>query len=97
MVSRSLEFKLLGGFPGEAVTPEVAVGGGLLVDGVLQLKIFDNLARAEVEVLLNNLQKLLLALRRRSVAERESQEITNANRLREKRQVGWKSCEQPGN
>jgi len=69
LVSRSLEFKLLGGFPGEAVTPEVAVGGGLLVDGVLQLKIFDNLARAEVEVLLNNLQKLLLALRRRSVAE----------------------------
>jgi len=68
-VSHCLKFELLGGFPGKAIAPEVAVGRGLLVDGVLQLKIFDNLARAEVEILLDDLQKLLLALRRRAVAK----------------------------
>ena len=75
-VSHCLKFELLGGFPGKAIAPEVAVGRGLLVDGVLQLKIFDNLARAEVEILLDDLQKLLLALRRRAVAGggRESDE-----------------------
>ena len=33
--------------PGEDVTPEVSVGGGLLEDGVLQLQVLHNAARPE--------------------------------------------------
>ena len=40
----------------------MSVGGGLLEDGVLQLEVLDNAARSEVEVLLDNLHQLLLAL-----------------------------------
>jgi len=47
----------------------VTVGGGLLVDGVFELEILDDLARAKVEVVLDDLQKLLFALRRGAVAE----------------------------
>jgi len=47
----------------------MTVGGGLLVDGVLELEVLDDSARAKVEVLFDDLQQLLLALRRRAVAE----------------------------
>jgi len=47
----------------------MTVGGGLLVDGVLELKILDDLAGAKVEVVLDDFKKLLFALRRRAVAE----------------------------
>ena len=64
----SLKRELLGVFPREAVATEMTVSGGLLVDGVLQLEVLDDSAWAEVEVLLDNIQKLLLALCRRTVA-----------------------------
>jgi len=58
----TLELQSLGLLPGEDFTTEVSVGGGLLEDGVLQLEVLDNAARSEVEVLLDNLHQLLLAL-----------------------------------
>lgn len=61
--------ELLGLFPGESGAAEMTVGGGLLVDGLLQIQCLDDFSRAKIEVLLHNLQKLLLALRRRAVAE----------------------------
>merc|ERR1712168_1522379 len=67
--SFSLKRKLFGVLPREAVATEMTISGGLLVDGVLQLKVLDDSAWAEVEVLLDDIQKLLLALRRRTVAE----------------------------
>ena len=66
--SFSLELELLGILPRESLAPEMTVSGGLLVDGVLQLEVLDDSAWAEIEVLLDDVQKLLLALRRRSVA-----------------------------
>ena len=41
---------------------EVSIGGGLLEDGVLQLKVLDNTAGPQVKVLLDDLHELLLAL-----------------------------------
>jgi len=67
--SFSLKRELLGVFPREALATEMTVSGGLLVDGVLQLEVLDDSAWAEVEVLLDDIQKLLLALCRRTVAE----------------------------
>ena len=70
----SLKRELLGVFPREAVATEMTVSGGLLVDGVLQLEVLDDSAWAEVEVLLDNIQKLLLALCRRTVAAKGERE-----------------------
>merc|ERR1712168_630386 len=67
--SFSLKRKLFGVLPREAVATEMTISGGLLVDGVLQLEVLDDSAWAEVEVLLDDIQKLLLALCRRTVAE----------------------------
>ena len=58
----SLVLELLGLLPGEDVPAEVAVGGGLLEDGRLQLEVLDDAAGAEVEVLVDDLHELLLAL-----------------------------------
>ena len=40
----------------------MSIGGGLLEDGILQLEVLDNATGPEVEVLLDNLHELLLAL-----------------------------------
>jgi len=64
-----LEDEVLRGFPCEAFATEVTVGRRSLVDGLLEVKLLDDFARAKVEVLLHDLQKLLLAFRRCAVAE----------------------------
>merc|ERR1719215_465728 len=57
-----LELEGLGLLPGEDFSSEVTVCGGLLEDRVLQLEVLDDAAGPEVEVLLDNLHELLLAL-----------------------------------
>jgi len=52
--------KRLGNFPGEVVPAKVAVDRCLLVDGVRQLEISHDDAGSEVEVVFDDLQKLLL-------------------------------------
>ena len=63
-----LEDEVLRGFPCESFATEVTVGRRSLVDGLLEVKLLDDFARAKVEVLLHDLQKLLLAFRRCAVA-----------------------------
>jgi hypothetical protein len=59
-----LELQNLRRLPKEllVVAAEVTVGGGLLVDGPLELEVPDDATRPEVEVLLEDLDELLLSL-----------------------------------
>ena len=59
----SFDVELLGGLPGEVgvVSAEVAVGGGLLVDGSEEVELLDDVAWAEVEVLLHDLNEVLVS------------------------------------
>jgi len=50
----------LGGFPRKAGAPEMAVGGGPLVDGRAQVQFLYYLAGPEVKVLLDNVQEFAL-------------------------------------
>lgn len=60
MGKNSLELKLLGLLPGEAlVGTEVTVLGGLEVDGAVEVKLADNDTGAEVEVAVNDLDELV--------------------------------------
>ena len=52
----------LGLLPGEDFSSEVTVSSRLLKDGVLELEVLDDAAGSEVEILLDNLHELLLAL-----------------------------------
>lgn len=54
-----LELKLLGLLPGEALVGEVTVLGGLVVDGVGQVELLDNYTGAEIEVVVDDLNKLI--------------------------------------
>ena len=58
----SLKHELLGLFPGEVgvVSAEVAELGGLLVDGSPKIELLDDVARSEVEVLLDNADEVLI-------------------------------------
>ena len=63
-----LELELLGLLPGEAlVGTEVAVLGSLEVDGAVQVELTDNDTGTQVEVLVDDLDKLLRALLRGAV------------------------------
>jgi hypothetical protein len=57
-----LQLKLLRLLPREVLVSEVTVLGGLVVDGVGEVKFLDNDTRPEVKVLVNDLDKLLRAL-----------------------------------
>jgi hypothetical protein len=59
----SLEYEFLGLLPCEVrvVSAEVAVCGGLLVDGSQQVEFLNDVAWAEVEVLLNSLDEVLIS------------------------------------
>lgn len=59
----SLEDEFLGLLPCEVgvVSAEVTVCGGLLVDGSQQVKLLDDVAWAEVEVLLHDLDEVLVS------------------------------------
>lgn len=54
-----LELKLLGLLPGEALVGEVAVLGGLVVDGVGQVELLDDDTGAEIEVVVDDVNKLV--------------------------------------
>ena len=59
------------------------VGGGLLEDGVLQLEVLDNATGSEVEVLLDNLHQLLLALVACAVIKHgDGERLRNTNGVR---------------
>ena len=53
------ELESLGLLPGEDVTPEVSVGGGLLEDGVLQLQVLHDAARPATVKLVKSSLSLL--------------------------------------
>lgn len=59
-----LDRQVLGGFPGEVrvVAAEVAVRSRLLEDGLSQLQVAEQTARAEVEVVVDDLHKVLVGL-----------------------------------
>ncbi|CAN0538354.1 unnamed protein product, partial [Ectocarpus sp. 12 AP-2014] len=62
--SKSLEGKVLGSFPGElrVAAPEVAVGSRLAEDGLSQLKVAQQAAGPQVEVVVDDLHELLVGL-----------------------------------
>ena len=58
----ALEDELLGLLPGELAASKVAVRGGLVVDRLPQVELLDDHARAQVKVLLDDLDELRVAL-----------------------------------
>ncbi|PTD12828.1 hypothetical protein FCULG_00003046 [Fusarium culmorum] len=85
MSQDSLELKLLGLLPAEAlVGTEVTVLGGLEVDGLVQAELTDNDTRSEVEVLADNLDKLLGGLLRGTVGvDVDGKGLSDTNGVRE--------------
>lgn len=65
----SLEDEGLGLLPGEDVTPEVTIAGGLLEDWVLQLEVLHDTAGTQVKVLLHDLVQLRAGLSSGAVVE----------------------------
>jgi len=65
----SLEDEGLGLLPGEDVTPEVTIAGGLLEDWVLELEVLHDTAGTQVKVLLHNLVKLRAGLGSGAIVE----------------------------
>lgn len=57
-----LELQGLGLFPGEALVAEVAVLGGLVVDGVGEVQLLDNDTRSEVKVVMDDLDQFSAGL-----------------------------------
>ena len=58
-VATCLELELLGLLPGEGLVAEVTVLGSTVVDGVGEVELLDNDTGTEVEVLADDLDKLL--------------------------------------
>ncbi len=54
-----LELELLGLLPGERLVGEVTVLSGCVVDGVGEVQLLDNDTRAEVKVLVDDLNELI--------------------------------------
>lgn len=69
-----LELELLGLLPGEVLVGEVTVLSGLEVNGVDEVKLLDNDTGAEVEVVLDNFDKLVRGLVRGTVCLNEKRE-----------------------
>jgi hypothetical protein len=57
---RGLEGQGLRLLPGEDVTAKVTIGGRLVVDRLLEVQVADNHAGAQIKVLVDDLQQLLL-------------------------------------
>ena len=75
-----LELELLGLLPGEVLVGEVAILGGCVVDGVGEVQLLDNDTRAEVKVLVDDLNKLLRGLVRGAVClNEEGQRLSYTN------------------
>lgn len=66
-----LKLELLGLLPSKALVGEVTVLSGLEVDGVNEVQLLDNDTGAEVEVLVDNLHKLVRGLLRGAVGLNE--------------------------
>jgi len=62
-----LKHELLRLLPAELVTAKVTIGARLAVDWLLQIQLLDDLARTQVKVLLDDLEKLGLGLGGRAV------------------------------
>jgi hypothetical protein len=73
-VATSLELELLGLLPGEGLVAEVTVLGSTVVDGVGEVKLLDNDTGTEIEVLVDDLDKLLGGLVRGTVVLNEERE-----------------------
>jgi len=65
----SLEDEGLRLLPGEDVTPEVTLAGGLLEDWVLQLEVLHDTAGTQVKVLLHDLVELRAGLSSGAIVE----------------------------
>lgn len=61
-VMTCLELELLGLLPGEGLVAEVAVLGSAVVDGVGEVELLDDDTGTEIEVLADDLDKLLRVL-----------------------------------
>lgn len=78
-----LELELLGLLPGERLVGEVTVLGGCVVDGVDEVQLLDNDTRAEVKVLVDDLDELLGGLVRGAVGlNEEGQRLSNTDGVR---------------
>lgn len=62
MAMHNLELELLGLLPSEVLVGEVAVLGGLVVDGVGEVEFLDNDTGTEVEVVEDDLDQLFRGL-----------------------------------
>jgi hypothetical protein len=81
---QKLELELLGLLPSELLVGEVAVLGRLVVDGVGKVELLDDDTGTEVEVLEDNLNKLLRGfLRGTVVLDEERQGLGNTNSVRQ--------------
>jgi len=74
----------LGLLPGELLPSEVSVASGLVVDGLPEIELLDDVSGAEVEVLLDDVKDLSVALLASSVGVNvDGKGISNTNSIRE--------------
>lgn len=77
---RRLELESLGLLPGEVLVGEVTVLGGLVVDGLGQVKLADNDTGAEIKVAANDLDELVRRLLRSAVGvDVDGERLRNTN------------------
>jgi hypothetical protein len=79
-----LELKLLGLLPGEALVGEVTVLGGRVVNGVGKVEFLDDDTGAEIEVVLDDLNKLVRRLVRGTVGlDEHGERLSNTDGIRQ--------------